>query len=199
MVCQACGTPVVESVHYCSKCGAQVVMPQPARPSRSNRCMRAIRNLLYRCMCLECRRNLQVLGILWCVLGRLPDCERIDSALTFLRALATHNFGNDGWVFGRHWGGTFTPPWVGNLWPLFMTMAICAWPLWLYLPGMACCSAGPGAGRSLSSRRFWPCSRFRSEQPSPSIRCGFWRLRPQGWSTTRSPIEADGSSWNWIN
>ena len=58
MVCQACGTPIAEGVHFCSNCGAQVAMPQAmyAPPP--------MRMYLPRV-----HRHLQTLGILWCVLG----------------------------------------------------------------------------------------------------------------------------------
>jgi ABC-type glycerol-3-phosphate transport system permease component len=88
------------------------------------------------------QRNLQVLGILWCVLG----VYRIASglfAITFLRALSTHNFGNDGWVFGRHWGGGVSPLWLGNLWPIFITTAILMAALAIF------------AGYGLLQRRPW--------------------------------------------
>ena len=141
MVCQACGTPVVENVHYCSKCGAQVVMAQPPAQPRpplyAGYPQPPVPMYLPRV-----QRNLQVLGILWCVLG----VYRIASglfAITFLRALSTHNFGNDGWVFGRHWGGGFSPLWMGNLWPLFITTAILMAALAIF------------AGYGLLQRRPW--------------------------------------------
>jgi hypothetical protein len=61
------------------------------------------------------QRHLQTLGILWCVFGVL----RVVSGLVgifFLRAFTTHNFGNDGWMFGGH--GPFMPMWMNGLWPL---------------------------------------------------------------------------------
>jgi hypothetical protein len=69
------------------------------------------------------QRNLQTMGILWCVLG----AYRILSGLigiAFLRAFTTHNFGDDGWMFGNHWHGAFGPTWMGNLWPLVAVTAI---------------------------------------------------------------------------
>jgi hypothetical protein len=63
------------------------------------------------------QRNLQTLGVLWCVLG----VYRVVSGLIgmiFLRALTTHNFGDDAWMFGGRWHGPFSPMWVGGLWPV---------------------------------------------------------------------------------
>jgi len=106
MVCQACGTPVVEGVHYCAKCGAQVIAPQPvyARP-------------LIPMYLPRVQRHLQALGILWCVMG-VYRAVRGMFGLVFLRAMTTHNFGDDSWMFGRHWHGPFAPAWIGGLWPL---------------------------------------------------------------------------------
>jgi hypothetical protein len=116
MVCQACGTQVAEGVHFCSKCGAQVVAaqpmyaayPQPPMPMYVPRV----------------QRNLQTLGILWCVLG----VYRVVSGLIgvfFLRAFTTHNFGDDAWMFGGRWHGPFTPMMMGGLWPLIAVATIC--------------------------------------------------------------------------
>jgi hypothetical protein len=63
------------------------------------------------------QRNLQTLGILWCVLG----VYRVVSGLVgmmFLRAFTTHNFGDDNWIFGGRWHGPAFPIWFSGLWPL---------------------------------------------------------------------------------
>jgi hypothetical protein len=62
-------------------------------------------------------RHLRTLGILWCVLG----VYRVVSGLIgmmFLRAFTTHNFGDDSWMFGRHWHGSPPPMWFGSFWPV---------------------------------------------------------------------------------
>jgi zinc-ribbon domain len=140
MVCQACGTPVVESVHYCSKCGAQVVMTQspaqPQQPMYAGYPQPPIPMYVPRV-----HRNLQVLGILWCVLG----VYRVASGLIgvfFLRAMSTHNFGDD-WMLGGRWHGPFAPSWVGNLWPVVAVATICMAALALL------------AGYGLLQRRPW--------------------------------------------
>jgi hypothetical protein len=131
MVCQACGTQVAEGVHFCSKCGAQVVAAPPmyARPPMPMYIPRV-------------QRNLQTLGILWCVLG----AYRVVSGLIgifFLKALATHNFGDDAWMFGGRFHGPFPPMWIGGLWPMIAVATIFAAALALV------------AGYGLLNRRPW--------------------------------------------
>jgi hypothetical protein len=131
MVCQACGTPIAEGVHFCSKCGAQVVMVQPmyAQPPMPMFLPRV-------------QRNLQTLGILWCVLG----VYRVISGLIgiiFLRAFTTHNFGNDAWMFGGRFHGAFPPMWMAGLWPVIAVTTIFAAVLAL------------AAGYGLLNRRPW--------------------------------------------
>ena len=117
MVCQACGTPVAEGVHFCSKCGAQVTpaqpmyaaYPQPPMPMYVPRV----------------QRHLQTVGILWCVYGVLRVASGLIGAF-FLHAFTTHNFGDDRWMFGGRWHGPFNPMWMGNLWPLILVATICA-------------------------------------------------------------------------
>jgi hypothetical protein len=131
MVCQACGTPIAEGVHFCSKCGAQIAMAQPmyAQPPMAMFLPRV-------------QRNLQTLGILWCVLG----VYRVISGLIgiiFLRAFTTHNFGNDAWMFGGRFHGAFPPMWMAGLWPVIAVTTIFAAVLAL------------AAGYGLLNRRPW--------------------------------------------
>jgi hypothetical protein len=131
MVCQACGTPVTEGVHFCSKCGAQVVAAQQlyAQPPMPMYLPRV-------------QRHMQTLGILWCVFGVL----RVISGLVgmiFLRAMSTHNFGDDAWMFGGRWHGPFAPMWIGSLWPVIAVTAVFAAALALI------------AGYGLLNRRPW--------------------------------------------
>jgi hypothetical protein len=131
MVCQACGTPVADGVHFCSKCGAQVVAAQQvyAQPPMPMYLPRV-------------QRHLQTLGILWCVFGVL----RVISGLVgmiFLRAMSTHNFGDDAWMFGGRWHGPLAPMWIGSLWPALAVTAVCAAALALI------------AGYGLLNRRPW--------------------------------------------
>jgi hypothetical protein len=63
------------------------------------------------------QRNLQTLGILWCVLGVYRVVAGL-FGIIFLRAFTTHNFGDDAWMFGGRWHGPFPPMWFSGLWPL---------------------------------------------------------------------------------
>jgi hypothetical protein len=63
------------------------------------------------------QRNLQTLGILWCVLGVYRVVAGL-FGIIFLRAFTTHNFGDDAWMFGGRWHGPFPPMWVANFWPI---------------------------------------------------------------------------------
>jgi hypothetical protein len=63
------------------------------------------------------QRNLQTLGILWCVLGVYRVVVGL-FGIIFLRAFTTHNFGDDAWMFGGRWHGPFPPMWFSGLWPL---------------------------------------------------------------------------------
>jgi hypothetical protein len=106
MVCQACGTPAGEGVHFCPKCGTQVAMAQPmyVQPPMPMYLPRV-------------QRNLQTLGILWCVLGVYRVINGLIGVI-FLRAFTTHNFGNDAWIFGGRFHGAFPPMWMAGLWPM---------------------------------------------------------------------------------
>jgi hypothetical protein len=87
------------------------------------------------------QRNLQTLGILWCVLG----VYRVVSGLIgifFLRAFTTHNFGDDSWMFGNHYHAV-PPVWIGALWPLIGIATVCTAALAL------------AAGFGLLNRRPW--------------------------------------------
>jgi zinc-ribbon domain len=115
MVCQACGTPVAEGVHFCSKCGAQVAAAPPiyAQPRMPMYMPRV-------------HRNLQTLGILWCVLGVYRVVTGL-IGMIFLKALTTHNFGDDAWMFGGRFHGPFAPAWIGGFWPFIaVTSAVMA-------------------------------------------------------------------------
>src|ERR1700761_595793 len=111
MVCQACGTPVAEGVHFCSKCGAQVVATQPVHAQPPTYPQPPIPMFMSRV-----QRNLQTLGILWCVLGVYRVVTGL-FGIFFLRAFTTHNFGDDAWMFGGRFHRPAPPMWIGELWP----------------------------------------------------------------------------------
>jgi hypothetical protein len=89
------------------------------------------------------QRNLQTLGILWCVFGVYRVVTGLIGIL-FLRAFTTHNFGDDRWMFGsHHWHGPFNPMWMGGLWPAIAVATVFAAAFALI------------AGYSLLTRRPW--------------------------------------------
>jgi len=63
--------------------------------------------------------------------------------MIFLRAMTTHNFGDDAWMFGGRWHGPFSPMWIGSLWPVIAVTAVFAAALALI------------AGYGLLNRRPW--------------------------------------------
>lgn len=68
------------------------------------------------------QRNLQTLGILWCVFG----AYRIVAGLIgifVLRVVSIRSFGGGGWEWGGHFHGPFGPPWIEALLPLIAVVA----------------------------------------------------------------------------
>jgi hypothetical protein len=63
------------------------------------------------------QRNLQTLGILWCVFGAYRVIAGL-IGIVVLRAVTIRNFGGGAWEWGHHFHGPFGPPWVGILVPL---------------------------------------------------------------------------------
>jgi hypothetical protein len=88
------------------------------------------------------QRNLQTLGILWCVLGAYRVVTGL-IGMIFFRAFATHNFGNDAWMFGGRFHAGVPPMWVAGLWPVIAVTTIFAAALALV------------AGYGLLNRRPW--------------------------------------------
>jgi ABC-type glycerol-3-phosphate transport system permease component len=132
MVCQACGAPVVEQVHFCPKCGAQVAAAPPAYAAYPPSLPMPMPRV---------QRNLQTLGILWCVFG----AYRVIGGLVgmfFLRAVTIGSFG-DGWPFGGHMGGQFGPTWMASLLPFIAVYTVITATLALLV------------GYSLLTRRQW--------------------------------------------
>jgi hypothetical protein len=116
MVCQACGAPVAAEVHFCPRCGVQVMAAQPPYPAYPPAMLAPMPRV---------QRHLQTLGILWCVFG----VYRVASGLIgmfFLRAVTMRRFGGD-WPFGGHFAGAFGPPWMTALLPVIaVTTAVAA-------------------------------------------------------------------------
>lgn len=112
MVCQGCGASVVDGVHFCSRCGAQVVAaqpmygayPQPSVPTLAPRV----------------QRNLQTLGILWCVFGAYRVIGGL-MGMFFLKVFAFRTFAYD-WPFNHQ--HVFGQPWTGVLLPIVAAYTI---------------------------------------------------------------------------
>lgn len=137
MVCQACGVAVGEGVHFCPRCGAQVVAAQPmyaAYPPQQ----------MYRPV-PRVQRNLQLLGILWCAFGALRLFSGL-MAVFFVKLIWFRRFG-DGWPGGRY-GGPFGPEWMHALLPVIAVVAMLASALAL-LTGYALLTRRPW-GRTLA-------------------------------------------------
>ena len=87
------------------------------------------------------QRNLQTLGILWCVFG----AYRIISGLMgmfFLRAFASRNFGGFDWPFNNHYHG-MEHSWMGALLPVVAVYTVVMAALAVFV------------GYSLLTRRPW--------------------------------------------
>lgn len=117
MVCQACGSPAVEGVHFCSRCGAQLTPAQPVYVAP----LQPLNLPLPRV-----QRHLQALGILWCVFGVYRVAGGL-FGIFVLRVMTLRNFGG-GWPFGSHLGGSFShgPAWLGALFPFIAAYTIVA-------------------------------------------------------------------------
>jgi len=111
MVCQACGNPVSPEVRFCPGCGAQVVAAAPAPPPAYPP--------VYAMRTPRVQRNLQLLGILWCLFG----AYRIVSGLIgmfVLRVMSFRSFGG-GWEWGGHLNGA---PWMAALLPIIAMVSV---------------------------------------------------------------------------
>lgn len=146
MVCQACNAAIGSDVRFCPKCGAPVVNqsipPQPASPAG----YAPAYSTLFQPR-LRVTRNLQPLGVLWCVFG----VYRIVGGLIgmfFLQAWATHGFGNGGWPFGGHMAPQFPQAWMAFLLPVIATLTIVSAAL-AFLTGFSLLSRRPW-GRTLA-------------------------------------------------
>ena len=142
MVCQACSTEINRDVRFCPRCGAPAVSVQtpPQQPIGAGYGQPyPLPQLRSR---LRVTRNLQSLGVLWCVFG----AYRIVGGLIgmfFLQAWATHGFGSGNWPFGSHMGPQFPQAWMGFVVPAVATYTILSSALAFF------------TGYSLLSRRPW--------------------------------------------
>ena len=139
MVCQACGAAITEEVRFCPKCGAQITAAPPVYGAYPPPTPAPMYAPMY-APAPRVQRNLQTLGILWCVFG----VYRIMAGLIgmfFFRAMFMHRFGGE-WPFG-HYGGSFGPQWMGAMLPFIAFVTVVAAALALLV------------GWSLLTRRPW--------------------------------------------
>jgi hypothetical protein len=144
MVCQACGTPVAAGVHFCSRCGAPILPSQlpPGQPPPGQPTYAAYPPAPMPMYVPRVQRNLQALGVLWCILGVYRVVTGLIGVI-FLRAFTSHRF-DDSWMFGGRWHGPMNMPmWFEGMWPLIMVVTI-------FAAGLALC-----AGFGLLNRRPW--------------------------------------------
>lgn len=115
MVCQACGHPVETEVRFCTKCGAQVV----EEPVASGPPMYAMQPR----MVPRVRRNLQTVGILWCVYGAYRVIFGL-VGMFFLQTMSMGGFGS-GWPMHRGFD-SFGPAWMSALLPFVAGITVIA-------------------------------------------------------------------------
>lgn len=102
MVCSACGTPAVAGVNFCARCGAAITPdPQFAPQSVPPPPVAAHYGVPYAPI-LRVQRNLQTMGILWCVYA----AYRVIGGLIGIFFL--HTFVGGGFPFGHHFPGNFS-------------------------------------------------------------------------------------------
>ncbi len=117
MVCRACNSTIEPNTRFCPKCGAPAVYAQVAPqqvPIARYTPLFAPR--------LRVTRNLQSLGVLWCVFGAYRILGGL-IGMFFLHAVATHALGEGGWPFGGH-GSHFPEAWMGFLVPVLASVTI---------------------------------------------------------------------------
>src|SRR5579875_1813927 len=107
MICQSCGADVNADV-FCSKCGAQLKMPQPL-PPQSPPPMYVSR----------VARHLRTLGILWCVYGVYHLVKGL-LAMTLLSAFTVRGF-TGAWPYWSYYHGPAPAPWMHALVPVIAT------------------------------------------------------------------------------
>ncbi|WP_213805235.1 zinc ribbon domain-containing protein [Granulicella sp. dw_53] len=121
MVCPACGTAIAGEGRFCPKCGAQVAGPQMAGAQMPGQQQAAgYGPPMYPMQALvtpRVQRNLQALGILWCVYGAYRAIGGL-AGMFFLQMASMRGFGgfiNGGWPYGGHW--EHGPVWLAALVP----------------------------------------------------------------------------------
>jgi hypothetical protein len=118
MVCQSCGSPVVEQVRFCSRCGAQVAGPVPTPPPGYQQMCSG-----YPALVPRVQRNLQTLSVLWLVYAGYRLLAGL-MGVFFLRAFSMHGFGGrGGWMLGTQMP-PIMPLWIGAMVPVVATVTV---------------------------------------------------------------------------
>lgn len=119
MVCNTCGSSLTNEVHFCPKCGAQVVGVQPMYAAYPPPSAIPVYGPAPRV-----QRNLQIVGVLWCVFGVYRVVQGL-IGMFFLRVMSMHD--GAGW---SHWGrfnGPFgPPPWMHSVLPVVAVVTVLA-------------------------------------------------------------------------
>ena len=122
MVCQSCGSPVVEQVRFCSRCGAQVAGPVAAPPPGYPPMYATQPPFAYSPL-PRVQRNLQTLGSLWCIYAGYRLLAGLIGVI-FLRAFSMHGFGGrGGWMLGTQMP-PIMPLWMGAMVPVIAMVTV---------------------------------------------------------------------------
>ena len=133
MVCQACGASVVDGVHFCSKCGAQVVAAQPMYAAYPPPPVPMLHAAGAAKSADAGHSVVRVRGVP--VIGGLMG-------MFFLRMFSIAQL-RDGWPFGNHYHGALDQPWMGALLPFIAVYTVVMAALAVFV------------GYSLLTRRPW--------------------------------------------
>lgn len=125
MVCQACGNPVEAGVNFCPRCGAPVPAPVPPGPPPPPQYAAYPQTPLpaYALRPPRVQRNLQMLGILWCIFGAYRVISGL-IAIFVLQVWSFRSFGG-GWGWGARMGPGMHmgPHWMGPILPFIALIA----------------------------------------------------------------------------
>ena len=134
MVCQACGAPMIQGVHFCARCGARAAFVQPGYAAYPPAVAMSVPRV---------QQNLQTLGILWCVFGAYRLIGGL-IGMFVMHAMTLHSF-TSGWPFNEHLHGSFapSPEWMGFVLPFIAVYTVVVAGLSVLV------------GYSLLSRRPW--------------------------------------------
>ena len=69
------------------------------------------------------QRNLQLLGILWCIFGAYRILGGLIGIIV-LRVMSERHFNRYGWTWNANFHHLFGPPWMGALVPFIATAAV---------------------------------------------------------------------------